>query len=326
MKNVDTEKISKEINDALMHRACVMRSGKYLSSYLIHCNRSVDAIRLLARCSIHDISKIQNTAEFLSLASIIDQIDSMHDVSHVLSTSQQDAIRLHWENNSHHPEHYVNSNDMSDLDIMEMACDCHARSKQLGTNLLEYIETQQKIRFHFDTRHYYMLKRYCTVLVDLTKDDDYSIVLNDNYNIRLDFKDTTMRMLEQFDDSCYVDSVRTERLYLRKENTADFASVAYSINLMKDSEIIGYITLKFNGHIEYRIYEKYKGYGYAREALRKFLEISNMEKLYFVTRKDDELGIAMLQDLGFVVSEGSGDVVTLRYTRPEKELKKIPNC
>ena len=325
MKNVDTEKISKEINDALMHRACVMRSGKYLSRYLIHCNRSVDAIRLLARCSIHDISKIQNTEEFLSLASIIDQIDSMHDIAHVLSSSQQDAIRLHWENNTHHPEHYDNPNDMSDLDIMEMACDCHARSKQLGTDLLDYITTQQELRFHFDARHFYMLKRYCTMLVELTKDDDYSIVLKDNYNIKFDFKDTTMRMLENFDDAGYIESIQTERLYLRKEATADFASVAYSINTREDSEKIGYITLKFNGHMEYKIYEHYKDNGYAREAITKFLEKANVDRLYVVVRREDLETVEMFKDIGFVASECAGEVITMRYTRPEKELKKIPN-
>ena len=29
---------------------------------------------------------------------------------------------------------------MTDIDLLEMACDCHARSKQYGTNLLEYID------------------------------------------------------------------------------------------------------------------------------------------------------------------------------------------
>ena len=57
-----------------------MRSGEYLSKYLIHRNRSVDAIRLIGRCSVHDISKIQNTEEFMSLASIVDEIDEMHNV------------------------------------------------------------------------------------------------------------------------------------------------------------------------------------------------------------------------------------------------------
>ena len=61
MKKIDREKLSKEMNDTLVHRACIMRSVEYLSKYLIHNNRSVDAIRLIGRCSVHDISKIQNT-------------------------------------------------------------------------------------------------------------------------------------------------------------------------------------------------------------------------------------------------------------------------
>lgn len=324
MKNIDTEKLSKEINDALMHRACVMRSGKYLSKYLIHCNRSVDAIRLLARCSIHDISKIQNTEEFLSLASIIDQIDSMHNVEHVLSTSQQEAIRLHWKNNSHHPEHYESSNDMSELDIMEMACDCHARSKQYGTNLIDYIDAQQRLRFHFDPRHLYMLKRYCLVLVEATKNDDYSAVLNDDYNIEFNFKDSTMRQLEEFDDSAYISSIKTERLYLNKVETADFASVAYSIYTQEDNTKVGSISLKFNGNIEYKIYENYRGVNYLEEALSKFIEIARLNSLFVNIRREDTTIIDIFSRIGFVESEGTVEQITLRYKRDEKELKKVP--
>ncbi len=326
MKNVDTEKISQEINDALKHRACVMRSGKYLSSYLIHCNRSVDAIRLLARCSIHDISKIQNTEEFLSLASIVDQMDSMHDTSHVLSTAQQDAIRLHWKNNSHHPEFYDNSNDMSDLDIMEMACDCHARSRQYGTDLMEYITKQQELRFHFDTRHFYMLKRYCQVLVDLTINDDYSTVLSDDISIQFNFKDSTMSMLETFDDSVYQENIHTERLFLRKGTTADFASVAYSINTKEDNNEIGYISMKFNGAMECKIFQNYKGNGYGREAISKFVELANVNPVVMTIRREDVDNVEMLKDIGFVVGEYVGDLVTLRYYKEEvKKLEKIPN-
>ena len=99
MRNIDTDKLSKEMNDTLVHRACVMRSGQYLSRYLIHRNRSVDAIRLIGRCSIHDMSKIQNTEEFLLLASIVDQIDDMKNTNHVLSEEQVNAIKLHWIRN-----------------------------------------------------------------------------------------------------------------------------------------------------------------------------------------------------------------------------------
>ena len=145
--NIDTEKLSAEMKDTLIHRQCVMLSGQYLAGALINMGRSVDAIRLLGRCSVHDISKIQNTEEFMSLASIIDQIVEMQDVSHELSPQQIEAIKLHWKNNSHHPEYYESPNDMTDIDMLEMACDCHARSKQYGTDLLEYIDKQQEIRF-----------------------------------------------------------------------------------------------------------------------------------------------------------------------------------
>ena len=324
MKNIDTEKISKEINDALMHRACVMRSGKYLAKYLIHCNRSVDAIRILARCSIHDISKIQNAEEFLSLASIVDQIDSMHDVNHVLSSTQQDAIKLHWKHNSHHPEYYDSSNDMSELDIMEMACDCHARSKQYGTNLIEYITNQQKLRFNFDSRHFFMLKRYCLVLVELTKEDDYSIVLNDDYNIEFDFKDSMMRRLENFDDSLYEDRIKTDRLYLKKESTPDFASVAYTINTREENDEIGYITLKFNGHLEFKIYENYYNNGYLAESVSSFLEATNLENIFVVVRREDTNLISIFESIGFKIGETSAEQVNLRYRREEKQLKKTP--
>lgn len=325
MKNVDTEQISKEINDALMHRACVMRSGKYLSRYLIHCNRSVDAIRLLARCSIHDISKIKNTEEFLSLASIVDEMDAMHDVAHVLSDSQQEAIKLHWKNNSHHPEYYESPNDMSELDIMEMACDLHARSKQYGTNVIDFITTQQKIRFNFDTRHFFMLKRYCLVLEEMTKEDDYSIVLNDDYNIAFNFKDSTMKMLESFDDSEYISNIKSERLYLKKEQTADFASVAYSINTREENDEIGFITIKFNGQMEYRIYENYKGSGYAAEAISKLLEVLEINSMFVVLRKEDEEAIEMFENMGFKKGECIGEQITLRYKKEVKELVKTPS-
>ena len=147
MKKIDTVKLSKEMNDTLVHRACVMRSGEYLSRYLIHRNRSVDAIRLIGRCSVHDMSKIQNTEEFMLLASIVDQMDDMQNIKHVLSPEQVNAIKLHWKRNSHHPEYYDNPNDMSEMDLLEMACDCHARSKQYGTSLIEYITVQQELRF-----------------------------------------------------------------------------------------------------------------------------------------------------------------------------------
>lgn len=322
MKQIDTEKLSKEMNDTLIHRACVMRSGMYLARYLIHRSRSVDAIRLLVRCSIHDISKMQNTEEFMSLASIVDQIDTMHDIKHVLSEEQENAIRLHRKRNSHHPEYYDSPNDMSDLDLLEMACDCHARSKQYHTNLLEYIEIQQDLRFHFDNEHYRKLRTYCMALVELTKNDDFSEILNENNRIRFDLKDSTMNMLENFDEDCYIDCIKTDRLYLRKESTPDFASVGYAIYLREDNTEIGYISVKFNNYIEYKIYENFIGNGYTLEAMSKFIETSTMNELYVVARKGNECAKTDLEKLGFKPMEATETTITYRYKKPTKVLEK----
>ncbi len=322
MIRIDTEKLSKEMSDTLIHRACVMRSGKYLARYLIYKNRSVDAIRLIGRCSVHDISKIQNTEEFMSLASIVDEIDAMHDVEHILSEKQTNAIKLHWKRNSHHPEYYDSPNDMSELDLLEMACDCHARSRQYNTDLLEYIDTQQDLRFHFDSEHFKKLRGYCQALVELTKSDDYSSVLEDSSRIEFRLKDSTMEKLENFDDDCYVEHIKTDRLYLQREATADFASVGYAVYLREDNNEIGYISVKFNNFIEYKIYENYLGNGYTIEALSKFIETTTMDELFVTVRKNNNASIVDLEKLGFKPVECTENTITYRYKRPSKKLEK----
>ncbi len=322
MKNIDTLKLSKEMNDTLIHRACVMRSGQYLSHFLIHRNRSVDAIRLVGRCSVHDISKIQNTEEFMALASIVDDITDMHDIKHVLSPKQVEAIKLHWKRNSHHPEYYENSNDMSELDLLEMACDCHARSKQYHTDLLEYIRIQQDLRFHFDADHLKKLKSYCTALVTLAKDDDYGDLLSPSNLLCFDLKDSTMKSLERFEEACYAEYISTDSLFLTKENNPDFASVVYSINLRSDNTEIGYISVKCNGILEYKIYENFRGNGYGHEALSKIIEITDMRDLYIILRKDNNISISTVENLGFKLVEKNDISMTYRYRKLVKELKK----
>ena len=323
MKTIDTEKLSKEMNDTLVHRACVMRSGQYLSRFLIHRNRSVDAIRLIGRCSVHDMSKIQNTEEFMALASIVDEISDMQNVEHVLSKEQVNAIRLHWKRNSHHPEYYDNSNDMSDMDLLEMACDCHARSKQYGTNLIEYITIQQELRFHFDKEHFRKLKSYCVALVELTKNDDYSQLLNPDTVLCFDLRDSTMKSLERFDEAGYLDYISTDRLFLTKENNPDFASVVYSINKREDNTEVGYVSVKCNGVMEYKIYEGFRGNGFGPEALSKIIECTHMDELFIILKKENDISKEAVLSIGFVPVEYGNSTVTYRYKKPVMELKKV---
>lgn len=298
MRKIDTEKLSKEINDTLIHRQCVIRSGNYLAKYLIRNNRSVDAIRLIGRCQIHDMSKITNADEFMALASIVDTIGDLRNIAYEPSQEQIEAKSIHWKHNSHHPEYYDSPNDMTDLDLMEMACDCHARSKQFGTNLMDYIDVQQNLRFHFDHDHLRKLKIYCLALVTLTKNDDYSSVLNPDSPLQFELKDSTLAKLEEFDDSVYPDVIKTDRLYLEKRDS-DFASIVYSLYSKETHDRVGEISIKFNGYVEYKIYQSYQGHGLASEALKSIIGISNLNEMLLSIRQDNEAGIGVAKGLGF---------------------------
>lgn len=314
-QEIDTCKLSKEVNDTIVHRNCVIRSGNYLAQYLIKKNRSIDAMRLLARCNVHDVSKTKNTEEIMSLARIVDDIEDMNDVKHELSERQKEAIQLHWKKNSHHTEYYENPNDMTDLDLLEMACDCHARSKQLGTDLLGYIVNQQEIRFKFDRDHYTKLYKYCKILVEVTKDDDYSCILDHAIPLCFELKDSTIRALEKFDEICYVDNMKTSRLYLERIDNQDFASVVYSIRLREDNTQVGQVTLLCNGTVSYKIYTNYQGNGYAREALRKLAEITLLNELTLEVKVGNDLGVIVANDVGFHEKSRNENIITFKLRK-----------
>lgn len=311
---ISLEQLEKELKDTLIHRACVMRSGEYLANYLSKNNRSVDAIRLLGLCSLHDMSKIQNIEEFLSLASIVDSIKDMHDVEHILSEKQKAAIDLHWSHNPHHAEFYENQNDMTDMNLLEMACDCHARSKQFGTDLLSYIKTQQDARFHFDKEHYEKLLFYCGVLVKLTKNDDYRSV-RIIPDIHFSLKDSTMSALEHFDVSNYPELLKTDRLYLRREENADFACVEYAIYQRSDDCCVGMVSLKCNGYLEYNIFKHYVGNFYASEAIKKIVEVSKLRSFKMNVRQDSPSAKEIAKNAGFIKYQQSEDSCIYRLRK-----------
>lgn len=311
---VSVELIAKELNDTLVHRACVIRSGEYLANYLFANNRGIDALELIRRCAVHDISKISNTPEFMNLASIVEDISEMHDVSHTLSETQKEAIKLHWSSNSHHPENYNSPNDMTDNDLQEMACDCHARSKQYHTNLLDYIEKQQEMRFHFDSEHFERLRGYCRILSRLTVNDDYSCVINPSIPIKVDLKDSTIETMEHFNETCYPDAIETERLYLHKESAVGLATIVYKLRL-KDHTPVGEIRLKSNGYFEYKIYDDFLGQFYASEAIKKIVEISKIHVFRMNVNKDDELRAQIAREAGFLKFDSTEDTYVYKLKK-----------
>ena len=77
-------------------------------------------------------------------------------------------LELHWENNSHHPEHYKNINHMNEIDILEMVCDWSARSRQYNTNLLSFAKTRLENRFvNFSQENKQKILNYCEILTNI---------------------------------------------------------------------------------------------------------------------------------------------------------------
>jgi RimJ/RimL family protein N-acetyltransferase len=260
------------------------------------------------------MSKIVNTEEFMALASIVDDLHELSDEEHELSEEQKRAIRLHWKNNSHHPEYYDSPDDITDLDLLEMACDIHARSKQFGTDLLKYVEVQQVKRYHFGKSHYKKLWFYCKILTELTLNDDYSSIKDYFIPANLSLKDSTLARLAEFNVSGYSDFVKTERLFLEKGNTPDFASMVYGIHLQDGNNTkIGQITILATGEIIYKIFENYKGNGYAQEALMKLKDIVMLRELYININRENEKAIKVATDVGFKADNPNTKSDILRF-------------
>ena len=154
----------KEFRDTLIHKEYVKKSTEKLARYLEREGAEEHAKALRERGLIHDNSKISCEDELYALSRIINDRESLMDYSKSLSPMKQDAIRLHWKNNTHHPEHFKSPIDMSKLDIMEMCCDWHARSTQYHTNFLEFVEARQNDRFHFPVWMFTEIWHYCEVL------------------------------------------------------------------------------------------------------------------------------------------------------------------
>lgn len=351
MGKINSRKIKKELTDIIIHRECVIRTGSYLATYLKKINHGGDSISIQRRCAVHDISKLQNLEEFMALASIVDSMDGMRSPTHIQTKEEIKAKEEHWKNNSHHPEHYDDPNDMSDLDIMEMACDCFARNKQIysatdlynlfyykgmseteieenietfqAARLIEYIKYQQKVRFHFDHDHLTKLLKYTKALIYEARHDDYSDIINKKYDFGFNFTDSVVQKLEDFDTSCYPNYLETKRLYMRQNTDAvDFATVAYKIYLKDDNTKIGNITLKFDGTLDYKIFSNYLGNDYAVEALNKFIDTSNFEEIKIKIRDNDESRLSVLDKINFETESYYDNYKILKHKKHKYPVQK----
>ena len=154
----------KMIQDTVVHKMFVVQSCEKLARYLEREGATEHAKGLRERAKVHDDSKIVCEDELEALSKIINDKSSLRDSSKLLSSIKKDAIRLHWQHNTHHPDHFNSILDMSILDRMEMVCDWHARSMQYKTDFLSFVKERQENRFHFPDWIFPELYHYCEVL------------------------------------------------------------------------------------------------------------------------------------------------------------------
>lgn len=157
------DKILNHVITTMEHKSYVIRSCLKMVKYLQENGKEDMALALLYRANIHDNSKLVGP-ELELLANLEGNQDTFINPNVQLSENQQKIIEKHWENNRHHPEYFDNIEDMTELDIIEMVCDWYARSMQYKTDFLSFVKSRQENRFHFTSKMFESILRYCEVL------------------------------------------------------------------------------------------------------------------------------------------------------------------
>ena len=158
------EKIVTVLMDTMLHKDLVLASCWKMANYYISLHDIDSAIEIVKRGWLHDNSKFGED-ELYALAEIDDGKVSMRDACKSLPPEKKDFLKLHYEHNTHHPEHWEDVSQMPEMDVVEMCCDWHARSVQYGTDLMEFVKTRQENRFHFPEPMFVRIQEYCRILV-----------------------------------------------------------------------------------------------------------------------------------------------------------------
>lgn len=153
----------KQIEDTVKHKKLVIDACYKLQRWLFSRDRDEEAFELLRRGQIHDDSKFYEE-ELKSLQMIPDSNNGMRNPKYTMTDADRKCIEIHWKNNRHHPEHFKDIREMTDVDIMEMVCDWYARSEQFGTNFMNFVMTRQENRFHFPQDMFEKIVYYCNIL------------------------------------------------------------------------------------------------------------------------------------------------------------------
>lgn len=161
------EKRIEHFNELCNHKKILIDSCRILSIYFLNNGDEESALKLMKRAFIHDISKLSNF-EFHAADAFDSFVKNSNNREYVFSVDEKVFLNEHWRNNKHHPEHWDDVYNMTDIDIAEMVCDWHARSVEFNDDLKKYIEHRQNTRFSFPEDIYNKILHYADILVNET--------------------------------------------------------------------------------------------------------------------------------------------------------------
>jgi hypothetical protein len=80
----------------------------------------------------------------------------------------QEAVKHHASTNAHHPEFWGKIQNMPEIYIAEMICDCSARSSEFGTDVREWfkLKATDKYNFSFDDSVGLLISKYLDLLLE----------------------------------------------------------------------------------------------------------------------------------------------------------------
>ena len=111
--------------------------------------------QLLKRARVHDDSKLKEPekSEFDKLTPLLKTLTYSSEEYKDLLKQLNVALKHHYENNTHHPEHYENGIDgMNLIDILEMFADWLASTKRMKNgDILKSIDVS-KTRFNMSDK------------------------------------------------------------------------------------------------------------------------------------------------------------------------------
>ncbi len=164
------DNMKQQLVETTIHKKHVLDSCLLIAIHLMEAGNEELALALMERAATHDISKFEKE-EFELLSAIVKERESFVDPNQTMPENIRKHVESHWRKNPHHPEYYEELSQMTELDIIEMVCDWHARGVQNNTDLLEFVTIRQKNRFAFPDEMFRTIFNYCILIDKLSKND-----------------------------------------------------------------------------------------------------------------------------------------------------------